>query len=122
MFYLLLQHVQTRYVLTLHNNHTMILLSSSLITSSTFVIMLYSAVQASAFLGFPSSTANNNNFLTYQDSALGIKIDYPVGWTHELYPGSLVTFLASQESDSNTYPGRTGDNSSTFRIRKYITK
>ena len=108
MFYLLLQHVQTRYVLTLHHNHTMILLSSSLITSSTCVIMLYSAVQASAFLGFPSSTANNNNFLTYQDSALGIKIDYPVGWIHELHPGSLVTFLASLESDSNTYPAGLG--------------
>ena len=108
MFYLLLQHVQTRYVLTLHHNHTMILLSSSLITSSTCVIMLYSAVQASAFLGFPSSTANNNNFLTYQDSALGIKIDYPVGWIHELHPGSLVTFLASLESDSNTYQAGLG--------------
>ncbi|MGB7955729.1 MAG: PsbP-related protein [Candidatus Nitrosopolaris sp.] len=82
----------------------MILVSLSLITSSTCVIMLYSVLQASAFLGLPSPTANNNNFLTYQDSALGIKIDYPVGWTHELHPGSLVTFLPSLESDSNTYP------------------
>src|SRR5438445_12926937 len=40
--------------------------------------------------------------------ALGIKIDYPVGWTHELHPGSLVTFLASLESDSNTYPAGLG--------------
>lgn len=104
MFYLLLQHVQTRYLVTIHHNRTMILVSLSLITSSTCVIMLYSVLQASAFLGLPSPTANNNNFLTYQDSALGIKIDYPVGWTHELHPGSLVTFLASRESDSNTYP------------------
>lgn len=109
MFYLLLQQIQTRYLLTIHHhNRTMILLSSSLITSSTCVIMLYSAVQVSAFLGFPSSTANNNNFLTYQDSTLGIKIDYPVGWIHELHPGSLVTFLASLESDSNTYPAGLG--------------
>ena len=104
MFYLLLQHVQTRYLVTIHHNPTMILVSLSLITSSTCVIMLYSVLQALAFLGLPSPTANNNNFLTYQDSALGIKIDYPVGWTHELHPGSLVTFLASRESDSNTYP------------------
>src|SRR5215469_8673591 len=87
---------------------TMILVSLSLITSSTCVIMLYSVLQASAFLGLPSPTANDNNFLTYQDSALGIKIDYPVGWTHELHPGSLVTFLASLESDSNTYPAGLG--------------
>ena len=87
---------------------TMILVSLSLIISSTCVIMLYSVLQASAFLGLPSPTANNNNFLTYQDSALGIKIDYPVGWTHELHPGSLVTFLASLESDSNTYPAGLG--------------
>src|SRR5215831_20864268 len=53
---------------------TMIIVSLSLITSSTCVIMLYSVLQASAFLGLPSPTANNNNFLTYQDSALGIKI------------------------------------------------
>jgi hypothetical protein len=79
MFYLLLQHFQTRYLVTIHHNPTMILVSLSLITSSTCVIMLYSVLQASAFLGLPSPTANNNNFLTYQDSALGIKIDYPVG-------------------------------------------
>src|SRR5437899_7973736 len=83
---------------------TMILVSLSLITSSTSLFILYSTLQASAFLGLLSPSANNNNFLTYQDSALGIKIDYPVGWTHELHPGSLVTFLASLESDSNTYP------------------
>jgi len=41
--------------------------------------MLYSALQASAFFGLPSPIANNNNFLTYQDSALEIKIDYAVG-------------------------------------------
>ena len=69
MFYLLLQHVQTRYILTIHHIHTMILVSLLLITSST---MLYSALQASAFLGLPSPIANNNNFLIYQDSALGI--------------------------------------------------
>lgn len=96
------------FKLVRHHNDTMILVSLSLITGSTCVIMLYSVLQASAFLGLPSPTANNNNFLTYQDSALGIKIDYPVGWIHELHPGSLVTFLASLESDSNTYPAGLG--------------
>jgi len=64
--------------------------------------------QASALFDILSPTSNNNNFLTYQDSTLGIKIDYPVGWTHELHAGSLVTFLASLESDSNTYPAGLG--------------
>jgi serine/threonine-protein kinase len=86
----------------------MVLVSLLLITGSTYIIMLYSALQASAFLGLPSPSANNNNFLTYQDSTLGIKIDYPVGWIHELHPGSLVTFLASLEIDSNTYPAGLG--------------
>ena len=89
-------------------SNTMILVSLSLIISSTSVIILYSTLQASAFFGMPSPSANNNNFITYQDSALGIKIDYPVGWTHELHAGSLVTFLASLESDSNTYPAGLG--------------
>jgi hypothetical protein len=110
MFHLLLQHVQTRYLVTMHHNHIMILVSLLLITGSTYIIMLYSALQASSFLELPSPTANNNNnnFLTYQDSTLGIKIDYPVGWIHELHHGSLVTFLASLESDSNTYPAGLG--------------
>ena len=89
-------------------SNTMILVSLSFIISSTSVIILYSTLQASAFFGLPSPSANNNNFITYQDSALGIKIDYPVGWTHELHAGSLVTFLASLESDSNTYPAGLG--------------
>jgi eukaryotic-like serine/threonine-protein kinase len=96
------------YLLTIHHNYTMILISSILITGSTSIIMLYSALQASAFLGLLSPIADNNNFLTYQDSTLGIKIDYPLGWIHELHPGNLVTFLASLESDSNTYPAGLG--------------
>jgi eukaryotic-like serine/threonine-protein kinase len=96
------------YLLAIHHNHTMILISSILITGSTSIIMLYSALQASAFLGLPSPIADNSNFLTYQDSTLGIKIDYPLGWIHELHPGNLVTFLASLESDSNTYPAGLG--------------
>jgi eukaryotic-like serine/threonine-protein kinase len=61
--------------------------------------------QASALFDILS---NNNNFIAYQDSTLGIKIDYPAGWTHELHAASLVTFLASLESDSNTYPAGLG--------------
>jgi eukaryotic-like serine/threonine-protein kinase len=65
--------------------------------------------QASALFDILSPTSNNNNnFIAYQDSTLGIKIDYPAGWTHELHAGSLVTFLASLESDSNTYPAGLG--------------
>jgi serine/threonine-protein kinase len=54
------------------------------------------------------SNININNFLTYEDSTLGIKIDYPAGWTHELHAGGIVTFLASLESHSNTYPAGLG--------------
>ena len=64
--------------------------------------------QASALFDILSPTSNNNNFLTYQDSTLGIKLDYPAGWTHELHAASLVTFLATLESDSNTYPAGLG--------------
>lgn len=83
----------------------MIMISLSLIANcSTFI------PQASALFDIASPTSNNdiNKFLTYQDSTLGIKIDYPIGWTHELHAGSIVTFLASLESDSNTYPAGLG--------------
>jgi eukaryotic-like serine/threonine-protein kinase len=83
----------------------MIMISLSLITNCSTTIS-----QASALFDIASPTANinTNNFLTYQDSTLGIKIDYPAGWTHELHAGSIVTFLASLESHSNTYPAGLG--------------
>ena len=82
-------------------------LASLLVTDTN---TLYTPSEASsAFFGMASSTiANNNNFLTYHDSTLGIKIEYPAGWIQELHRGSLVTFLASLESDSNTYPAGLG--------------
>src|SRR6185437_13246941 len=47
--------------------------------------MSYSTTSVSAIFGASSSiTTTNNNFLTYQDNILGIKIDYPTGWIHEL--------------------------------------
>jgi serine/threonine-protein kinase len=55
-----------------------------------------------------TTTITSNDFLTYQDVTLGIKIDYPAGWIHELHAGGLVTFLASLEGDSNTYPAGLG--------------
>jgi serine/threonine-protein kinase len=64
-------------------------------------------IPVSAILG-ASSEINNNNFLTYKDNTLGIKIDYPVGWIHELHAGALVTFLPSLEGNSNTYPAGLG--------------
>lgn len=80
-----------------------------IIISSLSSANCYTSIsQASALFDILSPTSNNNNFLTYQDSTLGIKIDYPAGWTHELHAASLVTFLASLESDSNTYPAGLG--------------
>jgi eukaryotic-like serine/threonine-protein kinase len=83
----------------------MIMISLSLIANSSTIIS-----QASALFDIASPTSNTdiNKFLTYKDSTLGIKIDYPAGWTHELHAGSIVTFLASLESDSNTYPAGLG--------------
>jgi hypothetical protein len=83
----------------------MIMICLSLIANSSTIIS-----QASALFDIASPTSNTdiNKFLTYQDSTLGIKIDYPAGWTHELHAGSIVTFLASLESDSNTYPAGLG--------------
>src|SRR5438067_2643311 len=83
---------------------TMVIISS-LLSANCYTTMS----QASALFDILSPTSNNNNnFIAYQDSTLGIKIDYPAGWTHELHAGSLVTFLASLESDSNTYPAGLG--------------
>ena len=83
----------------------MIMISLTLIANCSTIIS-----QASALFDIASATSsiNINKFLTYQDSTLGIKIDYPAGWTHELHAGSIVTFLASLESDSNTYPAGLG--------------
>ena len=71
--------------------------------------MSYSTTSVSAIFGASSSiTTTNNNFLTYQDNVLGIKIDYPTGWIHELHAGSLVTFLPSLEGNTSTYPAGLG--------------
>ena len=68
----------------------------------------YSTTSVSAIFGASSSITSNNNFLTYQDNTLGIEIDYPTGWIHELHPGGLVTFLPSLEGNTNTYPAGLG--------------
>ena len=69
----------------------------------------YSATSVSAIFGASSSITTNNNFLTYQDNTLGIKIDYPAGWIHELHAGGLVTFLPSLEvGNTNTSPAGLG--------------
>ena len=87
------------------------------ITNSYHSNTLWSIPPVSAILGSSSITTiatttaavNNNDFLTYQDAAtLGIKVDYPPGWIHELHAGGLVTFIASQGSNSNTYPAGLG--------------
>ena len=61
-------------------------------------------IPVSATFGVSSKVNTNNNFLTYQDNTLRIKIDYPAGWIHELHAGGLVTFVPSLEGNSNTYP------------------
>jgi serine/threonine-protein kinase len=64
--------------------------------------------EASAFFGI-GSPIDLNKDLTYQNPTLGIKINYPAGWIHELHSGNLVTFLASGESGgSDTYPAGLG--------------
>jgi eukaryotic-like serine/threonine-protein kinase len=69
---------------------------------------LYSTIPVSAIFGTSSTINTNNNFLTYQDNTLGIKIDYPAGWIRELHAGGLITFLPSLEGNSNTYPAGLG--------------
>ena len=85
----------------------LILISNSSTTSSS-TPSSSSTLYAFALFGFGSSPKDNNNFLTYQDSTLGIKIDYPAGWAQELHVGGLVTFLTMLESDTNTYPAGLG--------------
>ena len=85
----------------------LILISNSSTTSSS-TPSSSSTLYAFALFGLGSSPKDNNNFLTYQDSALGIKIDYPAGWAQELHVGGLVTFLTMLESDTNTYPAGLG--------------
>jgi eukaryotic-like serine/threonine-protein kinase len=80
---------------------SLILISNS---SSTPIPSTSTTLYALALFGFGSSPKDNNNFLTYQDSTLGIKIDYPAGWAQELHVDGLVTFLTMLETDTNTYP------------------
>ena len=61
-----------------------------------------------ATFGVSPKVNTNNNFLTYQDNILRIKIDYPAGWIHELHAGGLITFLPSLKGNSNTYPAALG--------------
>jgi serine/threonine-protein kinase len=68
----------------------------------------YSTTSVSAIFSSSSPLATNNNFITYKDNSLGIKIDYPSGWIHELHAGGLLTFLPSQEGYTNTYPAGLG--------------
>lgn len=68
----------------------------------------YSTISVSAISSASSSLITNNNFKTYKDNILGIKIDYPSEWIHELHAGGLLTFLPSQEGYTNTYPAGLG--------------
>ena len=68
----------------------------------------YSTTSVSDIFNASSPLTTNINFITYKDNSLGIKIDYPSGWIHELHAGGLLTFLPSQEGYTNTYPAGLG--------------
>src|ERR671924_41701 len=84
----------------------------SISSSST----VYTSLQASAFIGMTSAaaaaattTTGGYSLLIFTDPILGIKIEYPAGWTQELEGAGLVTFIANLESgDLNTYPAAVG--------------
>lgn len=48
-----------------------------------------------------TTTANNTNFLTYQNSTSGIRIQYPSGWLKEAAAGTGVTFVLPTGNNSN---------------------
>jgi serine/threonine-protein kinase len=84
----------------------------SISSSST----VYTSLQASAFIGMTSAaaaaattTTGGYSLLIFTDPILGIKIEYPAGWTQELEGAGLVTFIANlQSGNSNTYPAAVG--------------
>ena len=43
------------------------------------------------------------NFLTYENSIRGIKIDYPSDWTKQEQSSDFIAFLSSQEDDSDNF-------------------
>jgi len=53
-----------------------------------------------------TTTANNTNFLTYQNPISGIKIQYPSGWLKEAAAGTGVTFVlpAGKNNSNNSTP------------------
>jgi eukaryotic-like serine/threonine-protein kinase len=95
-----------------------VLVSLSLATNTKILSIsssstLYTSLQASASIGMTSAAATTTtggySFLAYSDPILGIKIEYPSGWTQALEGAGLVTFTANLESDdSNTYPAAVG--------------
>ena len=92
---------------------TVTLVYSSSVTNSYGSTTLWYVIPVSSIFDIYSlktiaTTTPSNDFLTYKDVTLGIKIDYPAGWIHELHAGGLVTFLTSLEGDSNTYPAGLG--------------
>jgi serine/threonine-protein kinase len=96
------------------------LFCSASITNSYYSNALWSRISSSSIFGIytltrigtttaaSAASLANNGFLSYQDTSVGIKIDYPSGWIHELHADGLVTFLANLESESNTYPAGLG--------------
>jgi hypothetical protein len=74
-----------------------------------FILIILTFNIVAILVSHQISLAQTKEFLIYEDSSLGIRIDYPAGWTHEVHPGGLVTFIASQEeTHSNTYPAGVG--------------
>jgi eukaryotic-like serine/threonine-protein kinase len=65
----------------------------------TFFTALFSV---STFAGASNyTTSSRNEFITYENSTEGIKIDYPEGWTAIRQYG--LAFLSPKENDSDTF-------------------
>ena len=48
-----------------------------------------------------NDASSKNEFVTYENSTQGIKIDYPKGWTPIIQYG--IAFLSPKENDSDTF-------------------
>lgn len=54
-----------------------------------------------AFAEGNNDTSSQNEFITYENSTQGIKIDYPKWWTPIIQYG--IAFLSPKENDSDTF-------------------
>jgi hypothetical protein len=73
-------------------------------------LIFISILSPSLALNFPSSaiaffhlsSSASGNILTYEDSRLGIVIQYPSNWEKMVDLDGFIIFIAAKESDSGT--------------------